>query len=318
MRIAILDGHGINPGDLDFSPLAALGELTVYDHTQQDQILERSQGSEIVIVNKVKLNGEIITKLHDLSAICLFATGYDNVDIAAAKQQGVAVYNAIGYGTESVAQHVMALILSHTNRVEAHHRSVISGDWSEKKQFSYSLHTVTELSGKTLGIIGYGRIGQRVAQLARVFGMEIIVPDRNKTYDHGEKCLPLQELFGTSDYISLHAPLSDDTRHLINAKTLTQMQSHAILINTGRGDLVQETDLAHALNTEMIAGAALDVVSTEPPDSANPSPLFSAKNCLITPHMAWRSIEARKRLLNITAANIVHHREQTHTENRVV
>lgn len=318
MKITILDGHGINPGDLDFAPLEALGEVVVYSTTLEHDIVERSRDCDVLIVNKVKLQRRHIEKLTNLSAICLFATGFDNVDVVAAKEHGVSVYNAIGYGTESVAQHVIAMMLSFTNRVESHHRSVMAGDWATQQQFSYSLHTITELSGKSLGIIGYGRIGQRVGDLARSFGMNVLVPNRGKTYHNDEKVLSFGDLLGQADYLSLHAPLTDETRALICKETLSKMQHHAIIINTGRGDLINETDLAHALNHGKIAGAALDVVSIEPPDPQNPSILFSAKNCVITPHMAWRSIEARTRLLHIVAANIQHHIDGTSTENRIV
>ncbi len=318
MEITILDGHGINPGDLDFAPLAKLGQLTVYGHTDDDQIVERARQSTIVIVNKVHMSRSVLNQLPKLSAICLFATGYDNIDVAAAKEHGVAVYNAKGYGTESVAQHAMAMILSMTNRVEAHHASVMAGDWHQQKQFSYSLHTLTELKGKRLGIIGYGSIGQRLAEMARSFGMQILVPDRGKQYGREEELLPLDQLFRSADFVSLHAPLTDETRYMINRKSLSTMPPHCLLINTGRGDLVNESELAEALNEGVIAGAALDVVSIEPPNRENPNPLFAAKNCLITPHMAWRSIEARSRLLAITVENITHHRTGTETHNQII
>ncbi len=300
MKIVVLDGYTVNPGDLSWAPLEALGELTVYDRTKPADIVERCLGASAVVVNKVRIGAVEMEALPALRGVFLLASGYDNVDVEAARQRHVRVYNAVGYGTDSVAQHTMSLILAMTNRVETHHHSVLSGHWSAQEDFSYTLLTVSELAGKTLGIIGFGKIGRRVGELAAAFGMTILYSGGSTRPSPGAVDLPT--LFSQSDFITLHAPLNDATRYLINRETLALMKSSAKLINTGRGALIDETALLDALVERRIAGAALDVLTFEPPHHDHP--LFSAPGVLVTPHMAWSSVEARRRLLEIVAANI--------------
>jgi glycerate dehydrogenase len=314
MNVVILDGYTVNPGDLSWGPLEAHGNVTIYDRTSPDQIFERSRLAEILIVNKVKIQGDLLIKLPQLKAICLLATGYDNVDVDAAKKYDVKVYNAVGYGTESVAQHTLAMILAFTNRVESHHRSVQSGDWSAQADFSYSLNTVRELKGKILGIIGYGKIGKRVGDLASAFGMEVFALSRSGEKE-GAKVVDAKTLFGSSHIISLHAPLNDGTRKIVNRDTLAIMRKDAFIVNTGRGGLINEKDLTAALLNKTIAGAILDVLTIEPPNAANP--LCYLENAWITPHMAWKSLEARKTLIAMVAENIQHYKNRELT-NRVV
>ncbi len=310
-----MDGYTVNPGDLSWQPLEDLGELTVYERTEAGNIVTRSQQCEVVVVNKIAIGPAEMEQLPDLKLICLLATGFDNVNVAAAKELGIAVCNAVGYGIESVAQHTLALILALTNRVELHHQSVQSGDWSRQPDFSYTLLTVHELAGKVLGLIGVGQIGSRVAELAQAFGMRVIAPQRQSLTDPTIDGVALDELFRASDIISLHVPLNQETKHIINARSLDLMKDTALLVNTGRGALVDEKSLAWALLNNKIAGAALDVLSLEPPTDKNP--LIHQKNTLITPHMAWCSKQARQALISIVASNIRSYSEGS-AENRVV
>ncbi|MBX2815043.1 MAG: D-2-hydroxyacid dehydrogenase [Saprospiraceae bacterium] len=315
-KMVILDGFTINPGDLNFGPLEALGALKIFKQSRPDEVVERCYGYDTVIINKVRMTREIIQQLPDLRLICLFATGYDNVDLTAAKDHGVAVYNAKGYGSESVAQHVLAFLLHYGNRVADNAKSVNAGAWSKQEHFSYSIHTVTELKGKHLGIIGYGKIGQRVAEMAHAFGMHILVVDRGRDVHDYCKRMSLEALVSKADFVSLHAPLSEATHHLINQERLDLMQRHAVLINTGRGALIDEHALANALRSRQIAAAYLDVLHQEPPPQNHP--LMGLDNCVITPHMAWRALEARQRLIEITRDNIESMREGQPSNNRLV
>jgi glycerate dehydrogenase len=239
-----------------------------------------------------------------LKCICVTATGYNNVDLQAARERGIPVCNAVGYSTDSVAQHVFALLLALTNKVYQHHISVQAGEWQRSDDFAYTLHTLPELAGKIFGIYGFGRIGQRVADLAQAFGMKILATHKHPERDArpGVEFVSLEELFERSDVTSLHAPLSEANREIVNAQLLQRMKSTAYLINTGRGGLIQEADLKLALQEGQLAGAALDVLSTEPPKEGNV--LISAPNCILTPHLAWASLEARQRLMDITLNNI--------------
>lgn len=304
MKIIALDAQTMNPGDLSWDPIGELGELTVYDHTPPERVTERAAEAEILLVNKVQLRREELEALPKLRCICVTATGYNNIDVPAARERGIPVCNAVGYSSDSVAQHVFALLLELTNRVGAHDRSVREGDWEQSLDFSYTLGRIPELAGRTFGIYGFGRIGQRVGELARAFGMEVLAththPDRDAR--PWVRFVSLDELFAASHVISLHAPLREENRGLINADRLAAMKSEAYLINTGRGGLVDEPALAAALETGEIAGAAVDVLSTEPPADGNV--LIGAPNCLVTPHVAWATREARERLLEITAENV--------------
>lgn len=316
MKIVVLDGYTVNPGDLSWQPIQKMGDVTIYDRTAPDEIVSRSKDAEVVIVNKVRISGKEMDGIPNLGAICLLATGYDNVDVDAARERNIQVYNAVGYGSESVAQHALSMMLNITNRIELHHQSVQRGDWGAQDDFSYSLHTVTELKGKTLGLLGYGKIGERVGELARAFGMKTIAYTRSGVDDKNVENVIQKELFVQSDFLTLHAPLNDDSKEIINRDSLALMKETAYLINTGRGGLVNEADLIRAVTEGGIAGAALDVVSVEPPKDKNP--IMHVKNIWVTPHMAWRSFEARSALIRIVAENIQYFKEGKDTTNQVV
>ena len=316
VKIVVLDGYTVNPGDLSWQPILELGEVEIFDRSAPEEIVERARDAQVVVVNKINVLEKHIAQLPHLELICLLATGFDNVDIAAAKNHGVQVYNAVGYGVESVAQHTLALMLALTNRVESHHWSTQNGDWSAQPDFSYSLLTVHELKDKVLGIIGLGQIGARVADLAIAFGMKVLTPKRATVRHPNISMVDLDELFKHSDIITLHVPLTSDTKGLINSENLAKMKTTALLINTGRGGLIIEEDLISAVYRKEIAGAALDVLSLEPPRDKNR--LLHLDNVIITPHMAWRSKEARSALVNIVAENIQTYQEQGLSSNRVV
>ncbi len=314
MNVVILDAYTVNPGDLSWDPVIRVGTTTIYDRTAESEIVPRSRDAEVLVVNKVRITREHLKALPSVKVICLLATGYDNVDVTAAKELGIRVYNAVGYGTESVAQHTLAMMLAFTNRVESHHRSIQQGTWSAQDDFSYSLHTVQELKGKTLGIIGYGKIGQRVGELAGAFGMKILAVSRSGDKE-GVRNVDQDELFAQSDFITLHAPLNEATREIINHRSLSIMRPNAVIVNTGRGALINEDDLREALYHQRIGGAVLDVLSIEPPAASNR--LCQMENVWITPHMAWRSLQAREALIRIVADNIIHYRHGEDT-NRIV
>jgi len=302
-KIVVLDGYTLNPGDLDWAPLQAVGDCTIHDRTPREQVVERAAAAEIVLTNKALLPRDAIEHLPALRYIGVLATGYNVVDTAAAKERGIPVTNIPGYGTASVAQHVFALLLELTQRTGHHAQTVREGRWSECPDFCYWDFPLIELAGRTLGIVGYGEIGRAVAHIGLAFGMKVIVSTRtHRAATEGVEFVAMEELFRRSDVVTLHCPLTDDTKGLINSARLGLMKLTAFLINTGRGPLVVEADLAVALNSGRIAGAGLDVLSTEPPPPG--SPLFTAKNCLITPHIAWATREARSRLLEIAVGNI--------------
>ncbi len=302
MKIVVLDGYTVNPGDLSWDNITNLGSVEIHDRTKSQDIIPRAREADVLVVNKVRIGATEINALSKLKAICLLATGHDNVDIDTAKEKGIEVYNVAGYGNESVAQHTLALILALTNRIERHHDSIRQGRWSGQPDFSYSLHTVTELKGKKLGIIGYGQIGSRVGELGRSFGMNILTLDRSNTQDKLVKLVSLEVLLSQSDFITLHLPLTEDTAEMINTETLSLMKPSAYLINTGRGGLVNEQALLMALSADKIAGAALDVLKVEPPQQRDR--LIFQRKVILTPHMAWRSIEARTTLIEGVAGNI--------------
>lgn len=302
MKIVVLDGRGLNPGDLSYACLEEFGSVTVYQHTDTPaQAIARIGSSEIVLVNKVPITREILDACPSIRLICVLATGYNVVDCQACAQRGIPVTNVPAYGTAAVAQFTMALILELCHRVGLHNHSVHQGDWCRSETFCYWLTPQMELAGKTLGIIGYGRIGQAVGALARAFGMEVLAyhPRRNLS---GEPYVELDTLLERSDILSLHCPLFPETQHLINRETIAKMKDGAMLINTARGALVEESALAQALNAGKLRGAAVDVVSQEPMTPDNP--LLSCKNCIITPHIAWAPVESRQRLLDCVVENI--------------
>ncbi len=303
--ITVLDGFTLNPGDLDWQNLQKLGKVTLYDRTPPEEIIARSQDAQILVVNKVKLTAELLEQLPNLQCICVSATGYNNVDIAAANARNIVVCNVIGYSTTAVAQHVFAMILALTNKVQLHHQSVQEGDWTNCSDFSYSLSTIPELADQTMGIYGLGRIGQKVADLALAFGMKVIAHHKHPVRDakEGVRFVDFTTLLQESDVLTLHAPLTAQNQGIINLSNLKLMKPTAILVNTGRGDLIQEEDLKEALQTNLLAAAALDVLSTEPP--AKDHVLLGIKNCLLTPHIAWASQPARQRLMNDLVDNVV-------------
>lgn len=304
LQIAVLDGYTLNPGDLDWEALDSLGEVQIHDHSASDLLLERAKGKEVLVVNKAPISKALMEQLPELKLITLTATGYNNIDIEAAEELGITVCNVRGYGSHTVAQHVFALLFSFTNQVWQHHQSVQKGDWSNQANFCYTLETLYELQGKTMGIYGLGKIGQSVAQIALAFGMQVLSHHKHPKRDRrpGVEFVGVGELFKRSDFVTLHAPLSNQNAGFINSTLLEKMKPSAILINTGRGGLINEADLRIALQRGTIRGAALDVLSSEPPPKDHP--LFGLPNCIITPHIAWASQAARKRLMIETRANI--------------
>ena len=305
MKIVILDGYTLNPGDLSWDQLYSLGDVVLYDRTSTDKIEERAGGAEVLITNKTPLTEAIMNRLPDLKYIGVLATGYNIVDTAAAKNRGIIVTNVPAYSTMSVAQLTFALLLELCHHVQRHSDSVAEGKWAQSPDFSYSDFPLLELSGKTLGVIGFGNIGKKVADIATVFGMNIMAASRHQTDQSDRKNFrwaEINEILEQADVVSIHCPLTPETKGLINAENLKKMKSSAFLINTSRGPVAIEQDLSDALNKGVIAGAGIDVLSIEPPTIDNP--LFKAKNCLITPHIAWATKEARIRLMDIAVSNV--------------
>lgn len=299
VKIVVLDSIYM---DLKWDELCSLGDCRIHEQTAPHLILERCKDAEIIITNKVPIAKETMLKCPKLKYIGITATGVNNVDLDAAKEKKILVANVPAYSTISVAQHTMALLLEALNHVGFHNFLVHRGIWKEKGRFSFWEKSPHELEGRALGIIGYGTIGQRVAKLAQAFGMKILANTRSKITDPMIRAVDRETLFRESDVISLHSPLTNETRHLINRETISLMKPNAILINASRGGLVNEQDLAAALKEKRIAAAALDVLENEPPHSD--CPLLNLENCIITPHMAWASLESRKRLMAITLENI--------------
>jgi glycerate dehydrogenase len=298
--IVILDGFTANPGDISWAAIEALGNCKIYDRTGEADVVARAADADIVLTNKTLITQKSLAALPRLRYIGVLATGYNTVDVQAAQQRGILVCNVPEYSTPNVTQAVFALLLELTNRTGHHSQTVHEGRWSASPDFCYWDGELVELAGRTLGIVGYGRIGKAVAAVGRAFGMQILAHRRSASDD--PQFVSLDRLLSESDVVSLHCPLVPDTKELINAATLAQMKPSAFLINTARGALIHEPDLAAALNAERIAGAGLDVLSVEPPLASNP--LLSARNCVLTPHVAWATRNARLRLLEVTAANI--------------
>ena len=304
MKIVILDGYSANPGDLSWKELEKLGEVTVYDRTKPSETVARAAGSDIVLTNKVVINKDVMAQLPQLKYIGVLATGYNVVDIDAAHERGIIVTNVPAYSTESVAQMVFAHLLTVTNRTEHYAIQNRSGRWTENPDFCYWDFPHQELAGKTFGIVGLGNIGQRVAQIAQAFGMKVkaLTSKAAEALPNGIEKVTIEELLAISDVLSLHCPLTDSTRHLINVATLKQMKSSAILINTGRGPLIDDQAVAEALAEGRLAAFCADVLTEEPPKADNP--LLRQSNAFITPHIAWASTEARIRLLQIATNNV--------------
>jgi glycerate dehydrogenase len=305
MKIVVLDGYTENPGDLSWNALNRLGDLTVYDRTPVDKIVERVGKAEIVFTNKTPLSMAILKNLPYTKYLGVLATGYNVVDVVTAKELGMTVTNIPTYGTTAVAQMVFALLLEMCHHVGHHSEAVKNGAWSKCPDFCFWDYPLIELVGKTMGIIGFGKIGRAVGQIALVFGMKVLAYDQyqDKSLENDSlKYVELDEVFNKSDIISLHCPLFDSTKGIINKKSIAKMKDGAMVINTSRGPLIVERDLAMALNSGKIAGAAVDVLSVEPPEMDNP--LINAKNCLITPHISWASKESRQRLMDIAVNNL--------------
>ncbi|ATP58923.1 glycerate dehydrogenase [Pedobacter ginsengisoli] len=305
MKIVILDGYTLNPGDLSWDGLKEFGEVTLYDRTPVSEVVERSKGADVIFTNKTPVNAEALNSLPDLKYIGVLATGYNIVDTQMAREKGITVSNVPGYGTPSVVQMTFALLLELCLHVQRHSDAVVSGRWASSTDFCFWDYPLVELTGKTMGIIGFGDIGRQVADVATAFGMKVIGTSRNRTdqsHRSNFKWAEIPELLEQSDVVSIHCPLTPETKGLINKENLLRMKSSAFLLNTSRGPVIIEEDLAEALNNSKIAGAGLDVLSVEPPSKDNP--LFGAKNCIITPHIAWATKEARARLMEITIRNL--------------
>ena len=307
VKIVVLDGYCENPGDLSWEGLAALGDLTVYDRTSltdEDQIIARIGDAEVVCTNKTPITAAVLDACPHVKYIGVLATGYNVVDCDAARARGIPVTNVPAYGTMAVAQFAIALLLEVCCRVGHHDRAVHEGRWERCEDFCFWDHPLTELDGKTMGIIGFGRIGRQVGRIAKALGMEILACSPTE-YEEGRAIadyVELDELLSRADVISLHCPLTPQTRALINKTTIEKMKDGVILLNNGRGDLVNEQDLANALDAGKIAAAAVDVVSREPIQGDNP--LLTAKNCLITPHISWASKESRQRIMACAEENL--------------
>ncbi len=305
MNIVVLDGYTLNPGDLDWKGMEQLGSVTVYDRTASEDRLLRLQGADIVFSNKTLLDSAILQACPHIKFIGVLATGYNVVDVAAAKALGIPVCNIPTYGTSAVAQFVFALLLHICHHIGDHNQAVKNGDWTRCSDFCFWNFPLVELKDKTLGIIGFGRIGQDTAKIAKSFGMKVLAFDEypNKSLEDAQtKIVSLDELFAGSDVISLHCPLFDSTKGMINKNSISKMKDGVILINTSRGPLIVEEDVAQALHSGKISWAAVDVVSTEPIKAENP--LLAEKNCIITPHIAWAPVESRKRLMDIAVDNL--------------
>jgi len=304
MKIAILDGFTLNPGDLSWQPVHDLGECKIYERTDARDVLTRCRDAQIVFTNKVILDANILAQLPQLKYIGVTATGFNVVDTAAAKELGIVVTNTPAYGSDSVAQFVFAQLLNWAQPVAHYSETVKQKRWAKSPDFCYYDAPMIELSNLTLGIVGYGAIGKKVAQIALGFGMQVLIHSRTKPQDlpDGIRFVALDQLAKESDVISLHCPLNDTNAGFVNAAFLANMKNSAYLINTGRGPLINETDLLNALKNNTIAGAALDVLAVEPPDENNP--LFEVNNLTITPHIAWATLAARQRLMGIAVNNL--------------
>lgn len=301
-KIVVLDGYTLNPGDLSWNELKKLGSCQIYDRTTISELPNVLQDADIVLTNKVPLARDTLQETDRLKYIGVLATGYDVINTKAAREKGIVVTNVPNYGTASVAQMVFAHILNLTQRVGIHSIAVKNGEWSSSLDWSFTLTPQIELKGLVLGIVGFGRIGKEVAAIARGFGMRILATSRSHTTHDHVTMVDLDSLLSSTDFVTLHCPLTDETKQIINSTNLAKMKSNTFLINTGRGGLVDENALAFALNSGQIAGAGLDVLSTEPPSADNP--LIQAKNCYITPHISWATTASRQRLLDCAVKNV--------------
>jgi len=302
MNIKFLDESTVTLGDIDFSPLHTLGGYEGFVNSTELQIIERAGTAEVIIANKAPITAAVLNNLQKLRLVTVIATGYNNVDVAAAQKAGVRVFNVPGYAAASVPQHTFALILNLATKAYLYHRDIVAGKWQGAESFNLLTYPTFELAGKTIGIIGYGAIGREVARIAEAFGMNVLVHDAFEIKDGTYPNTDMEKLLEQSDVVTLHCPLTEDNRNLINTRTLAAMKSTAVLINTARGGLVDEKALFEALDSGAIAGAGVDVLSEEPPRSGNV--LINARNSIITPHSAWSTLQARQRLVDETAQNI--------------
>jgi glycerate dehydrogenase len=304
MKIVVLDGYAMNPGDLSWDGLKALGELNVYDRSSVEETPDRIRDAEAVMTNKALLLADIILAAPRLKYIGVMATGYNVVDLKAAASKGIVVTNVPAYSTPAVAQLAFAFMLELANRTAAYAQSVADGDWVKSLDFSYSIAPITELRDKTLGVVGLGRIGQDVARIGLAFGMKVIASHKHPKRDRMEGVTFVDQatLFSTADFVTLHCPLNEANKEFVNRDLLRTMKPSAFLVNTSRGPLIHEQDLADALRAGVIAGAALDVLSVEPPAPDNP--LLSAPRCLVTPHIGWATLESRSRLMEVVTRNL--------------
>jgi glycerate dehydrogenase len=305
MKIVVLDGYALNPGDLSWDDLKKLGSVEVHDRTKEEQVVERARGADAVLTNKTPLSAATLGQLPDLRYIGVLATGYNIVDTAAARERGVVVTNIPTYGTHSVAQFAIALLLELCHHIGLHGEAVRNGQWSRNPDWSFWKTPLIELNGRTMGIVGFGRIGRQTGAIAAALGMRVVAHDAVETNppDYpGFEWLTLDRIVSESDVLSLHCPLFADNKGMINKERLSRMKPTAFLLNTSRGPLIVDQDLADALNSGTIAGAALDVLSVEPPPESNP--LLSARNCIVTPHIAWATQAARAKLLSIAVDNL--------------
>lgn len=305
MKIVVLDAYALNPGDMDWGALEALGDVRFYDRTAADEVLARIGDAELVLTNKVAIDGAVIEQAPNLKYIGVMATGYNIIDIETAKKKGVVVSNVPGYSTASVVQLTFSLMMELCYRVQRHSDAVMEGKWAESPDFTFWDYPLIELAGKKLGIIGFGAIGQQVADVATALGMEVVAHSRTQTDQSARKNFrwaEREEVIRKADVLTLHCPLTPDTENLMNKETISLMKPSSFLINTSRGGLIDGQALADALNADQIAGAGVDVLAQEPPQADHP--LFSAKNILITPHIAWATAEARERLMAIIVQNV--------------
>lgn len=301
--IVVLDGHAVNPGDLSWAEIQALGDLRVYDRTARDRVVERASGADVLVTNKTPIDAQVLESVPELAGISVLATGVNVVDVELATARGIPVCNVPNYGTASVVEHTFALLFELCRNVGEHDRAVHSGEWAGSPDFSFWKTPQLELSGRRLGIVGYGAIGRAVGRVARALGMHVVAtPSRGQAPEEGVLTDDLDGIFRTADVITLHCPLTPATAGLVRWERLVSMKPTSLLVNTARGGLIREADLAQALRDGLLAGAALDVLSEEPPRAENP--LLCAPRCVITPHLAWSTRDARKRLLSMTADNI--------------
>lgn len=305
MKIVVLDGYTINPGDNPWEPLTDVGEVTFYDRSTPDEIVSRAAEADAIVVNKVRITSDILDQLPSLKLISVTATGYDCVDVAAASQRNIAVCNVPEYSTDSVAQFVFSLLLNMVHNVATHDQLIREGEWQRSGDFAFWRTPLVELAGKTMGVFGWGRIGRKVGTIAHAMGMNVLACSRSQRnageYQAFDWATP-EELFSRSDVVSLHCPLTDETDTLVNSDKLSLMKPTAYLVNTARGGLIAEQDLADALAADKLAGAALDVSTSEP--IRDDSPLLTAPRCILTPHIAWATLASRQRCLQITANNV--------------